>query len=104
MDHLTFLAEHRQITRRFFIRAGVVTGLVPLEDLRKVEAAAKPNQSIKQAKHPKAGALPDPYFTKQDDFRDVSRGIPFPIPCPRKKTRSGANPRDLAIGSVVGCQ
>ena len=87
MDHLTFLAEHRQITRRFFIRAGVVTGLVPLEDLRKVEAAAKPNQSIKQAKHPKAGALPDPYFTKQDDFRDVSRGDPLPHSLSEEKKR-----------------
>ncbi len=87
MDHFAFLAEHRQITRRFFVQAGVLGGLVAGNDLPNAEATTKPTQSSKKSKHEKAGVLPDPYFTKQEDFRDVSRGDPLPHTLSEEKKR-----------------
>ncbi len=87
MNPFGFLAEHSQLTRRLFIRAGVVAGFGPWTDLPNLEAVVQPNQSTKRAKNEKTGAFPDPYFTKQGDFRDISRGDPLPHTLSEAKKR-----------------
>ena len=67
-----FLDEHRELTRRFFLRLGVVGSLsagVAMAEGAQRKSGAKPD---------KAGARPDPYFTSPEDFQDVSRGNPVP--------------------------
>ena len=78
-----FLAEHRRLTRRFFVRLGVVGTaaaagwpLVARGDERPAELA-KAIQSLES------------FFTPPEKFRDVSRGKPLPHSLPEeKKTRS----------------
>ena len=75
-----FLLEHRELTRRYFLRLGVAgaagMGFWPFGSARG-EAAAEPV------------APPDlePYFTPQGKFRDVSRGKPLPHSLPGEKKR-----------------
>ncbi|MDP1796203.1 MAG: molybdopterin-dependent oxidoreductase [Planctomycetaceae bacterium] len=72
----SFLEEHHELTRRFFLKAGVVGwASVP------VLAATLASESVAPVKHvkpDKAGVRPEPYFTPSQDFRDVSRGKPLP--------------------------
>jgi DMSO/TMAO reductase YedYZ molybdopterin-dependent catalytic subunit len=77
MDQNDFLVEHFQLTRRFFLRAGLVG----------IAAAASPMASGQEkgtktpprhVKPAKAGARQEPYFTPAEDFTDVSRGVPLP--------------------------
>lgn len=77
-DAERFLAEHREVTRRFFLGCGVA-GAAALTAGR--AAADRPPELAKVIE-----AL-EPYFTTQDDFRDVSRGNPLPhrLPDARKK-------------------
>jgi hypothetical protein len=67
-----FLFEHQELTRRCFIRMGVVSaaglGIWPLA------AGANPPASDLA----KAIETLEPYFTSQEKFRDVSRGKPLP--------------------------
>jgi DMSO/TMAO reductase YedYZ molybdopterin-dependent catalytic subunit len=87
MGRADFLDEHFQLTRRFFLQAGVL-GMVATqvavgaEDTEKVPAAR-----AKHAKPDKAGAFREPYFTPPADFRDVSRGKPLPHRLPDEKKR-----------------
>jgi DMSO/TMAO reductase YedYZ molybdopterin-dependent catalytic subunit len=73
-DAERFLAEHTAITRRFFLRLGAV-GLAANSSL----GLARPDPG-------RALAKLEPYFTPQDEFRDVSRGKPLPhsLPAARK--------------------
>jgi DMSO/TMAO reductase YedYZ molybdopterin-dependent catalytic subunit len=76
-----FLAEHRKLTRRYFLRAGAAcvaaAGGLPLA------AGAEPPA-------PELAKVLDklePFFTPQADFRDVSRGKPVPHTLPDEKKR-----------------
>ena len=91
MDHRDFLDEHFQLTRRFFLQAGVL-GIAATQVAFGDEAGdkgkeKKPATPAKHAKPDKAGALGDPYFTPQADFGDVSRGSPLPYTLPEEKKR-----------------
>ena len=67
-----FLAEHRDVTRRFFLRAGAssaaVAGLWPLETW------ADPSPQLAATI-----AELESYLTPPDEFRDVSRGKPVGV-------------------------
>src|SRR6266566_2864546 len=67
-----FLFEHQELTRRYFIRMGVVSaaalGFWPL-----AAGADPPAPELA-----KAIETLEPYFTSQEKFRDVSRGKPLP--------------------------
>src|SRR2546427_11434910 len=67
-----FLNEHRELTRRYFLRLGVTSaaalGLLP----HAAKADPMPPQLAK------AIESLEPYFTPHDEFRDVSRGKPLP--------------------------
>ncbi|MBS0211429.1 MAG: molybdopterin-dependent oxidoreductase [Planctomycetes bacterium] len=84
MLRISFLDEHRELTRRFFLRLGVaapaVMGLVgeSLADEPNAAPAKDAKPAAKLPKPDKAGARGEPYFTPTADFRDVSRGKPVP--------------------------
>ena len=73
-----FLAEHRDVTRRFFLGCGL-TGAAA--SLTTASAADRPPELARVLR------TLEPYFTAQDDFRDVSRGNPFPHRLPDDKKR-----------------
>ncbi len=73
-----FLEEHFQLTRRFFLQAGLA-GIAATSMAGQADAAdEKPSAPAKRVKPDKAGIRRDPYFTPSEDFRDVSRGKPLP--------------------------
>ena len=78
-DSERFLAEHGDVTRRWFLRCGVAGAAAALSAGR--AAADRPPEL--------AGVLEklEPYFTPQDEFRDVSRGKPLPHSLPEEKKR-----------------
>jgi DMSO/TMAO reductase YedYZ molybdopterin-dependent catalytic subunit len=87
MDHCDFLDEHFQLTRRFFLQAGllgVATAQIAAGSQGKEKDAKTP---ARHAKPDKAGARREPYFTPAEDFRDVSRGVPLPHRLPDEKKR-----------------
>jgi DMSO/TMAO reductase YedYZ molybdopterin-dependent catalytic subunit len=51
------------------------------------EGDASETPSAKRAKPAKAGVSPEPYFTRPEDFGDVSRGKPLPHSLPESKRR-----------------
>ena len=68
----SFLVEHRELTRRYFLRLGVAgTAGFALASW----AAAAESGSSQLAK---AIENLEPYFTSHEQFRDVSRGKPLP--------------------------
>lgn len=84
-----FLVEHRQLTRRYFLRLGAVGAAAAILPSRAVQAADTPPEPVKPAKHSKpnkAGAKQDPYFTPAEDFQDVSRGKPLPYTLSEEKS------------------
>lgn len=91
----TFLAEHQRLTRRYFLQAGIAGAAAWQVAGRLTAADAKP------AKPDKAGAKQDPYFTPNDDFRDVSRGEPVPHTLPEEKLREVGLTRDTWRLEVV---
>lgn len=67
-----FLDEHRELSRRWFLRAGAAgVAAVSCSPLLAIEPPAHPAMREALAKL-------ESYMTKQDDFRDVSRGKPKP--------------------------
>ena len=98
MDQRMFLGEHEELTRRYFLKAGVagvVAGSLVTRVAVAQETAPKP-----RPKDDKAGARPEPYFTPAADFRDVSRGKPMPHTLPEEKTTRGRpDARDVEAGS-----
>jgi DMSO/TMAO reductase YedYZ molybdopterin-dependent catalytic subunit len=92
-----FLVEHRNLTRRYFLRLGAVGAAAAIWPSRAVQAAdppAEPAQPAKHAKPDKAGAKQDPYFTPAEDFKDVSRGKPLPHTLSDEKKREVGLTRD----------
>ncbi len=85
MPQFDFLAEHRELTRRFFLKAGVL-GFASTSFATPLSAAESPAPE-KPVKRDKAGAYPEPYFTASEQFRDVSRGKPVPHSLPDEKKR-----------------
>ena len=84
MNQSRFLAEHFEITRRFFLQAGVI-GVAALNVVSGVaDETAKPAPK-KREKPDKRGVRPDPYFTPSEDFKDVSRVKPLPHSLPDDK-------------------
>lgn len=91
MNERAFLAEHRRLSRRYFLQVGAV-GAAALGSQRLVAAepaksATTPETPPKREKPKKAGAFGDPYFTPSEDFADVSRGKPVPHSLPDDKRR-----------------
>lgn len=67
-----FVAEHLKLTRRFFLHCGTA-GIAAACALPDFSNADEPNPEWKSV----LDQL-EPWLTKQDDFRDVSRGNPKP--------------------------
>ena len=70
-ERARFLAEHEELTRRYFIKigaGGLVAGGLWARAARGEPTSPELADAI---------ASLEPYFTLQDDFRDVSRGNPF---------------------------
>ncbi len=73
-----FWQDHAKLTRRYFLRAGVL-GIAATSIVRA--------QSLPKIKPPKAGVRPAPYFTPHEEFFDVSRGKPLPHSLPEEKRK-----------------
>lgn len=85
--------EHWNLTRRYFLQAGVAMSTLAGLTSR-VPTAAADEPPKKRAKPDKGGARAEPYFTPPDDFRDVSRGTPLPHALPDEKKREVGLTRD----------
>ena len=83
-----FLAEHRRLTRRFFMGLGAA-GTAALASLPRMGQAEPTSPALA-----KAIADLEPFFTPQADFRDVSRGKPLPHSLPEEKKREVGLARD----------
>jgi DMSO/TMAO reductase YedYZ molybdopterin-dependent catalytic subunit len=82
-----FLAEHASVTRRWFVKAGLVG----------TAAAAAWPVHAGEASSPELDAAIErleSYLTSPDDFRDVSRGTPKPHTLPDEKKREAGLTRD----------
>jgi DMSO/TMAO reductase YedYZ molybdopterin-dependent catalytic subunit len=72
-----FLSHHAELTRRYFLQAGVaVTAITALRPTGEIGVAAEP-LSLEQRFNELTNGL-ESYFTAPDQFRDVSRGTPIP--------------------------
>src|SRR5262245_9782995 len=83
-----FLAEHRRLTRRYFLHVGAAAGAA---------MATGPETAWADAQSPelaKAIAELETFFTPQANFRDVSRGKPLPHSLPEEKKREVGLTRD----------
>src|SRR5262249_11991931 len=74
-----FLAEHRELTRRFFLQCGATWAAAACA-LPACGADLPPGLAD-------AVARIEPYFTPPREFRDVSRGKPIPHTLPEAKKR-----------------
>src|SRR5436190_826956 len=74
-----FLAQHRRLTRRFFLRFGA-TASAALGSWPLISRAEPLSPELA-----KAIAALEPFFTPQEEFRDVSRGKPLPHSLPDDK-------------------
>lgn len=80
MNHLErFVREHHHLTRRYFLRLGAAGAAA--FTLTERNCWAEPRSAAVE----KAIAGLESYFTKQEDFRDVSRGKPLPYSLPEEK-------------------
>jgi DMSO/TMAO reductase YedYZ molybdopterin-dependent catalytic subunit len=84
MNPSRFLGEHAEITRRFFLQAGVI-GVSAFSAENFFADETSKTASENQGKPDQRGVQPDPYFTPADEFRDVSRGKPLPHSLPDDK-------------------
>ena len=80
-ERARFLAEHEELTRRFFIKIGA-GGLVAGGLLAGAAQGEEPSPELSELL-----AKLEPYFTLQDNFYDVSRGKPKPHSLPDEKKR-----------------
>src|SRR5262245_1064618 len=76
-----FLNEHLELTRRYFLRMGAAGAVAGLGGF---VAGAEPTAPQLAAAIDKL----EPYFTPQEQFRDVSRGDPLPHSLPEEKKRA----------------
>jgi DMSO/TMAO reductase YedYZ molybdopterin-dependent catalytic subunit len=92
MNNENFLGQHTELTRRYFLRWGVL-GAVAATQSDSTSRGAEPKQDAEASqpkrlpKPDKAGAFADPYFTPAAHFGDVSRGKPVPHTLPDEKKR-----------------
>jgi DMSO/TMAO reductase YedYZ molybdopterin-dependent catalytic subunit len=90
MRNLTrFLAEHEELTRRYFLQVGA-GGLVAGGLLARAARGKESSPELAEAL-----AKLEPYFTVQDDFQDVSRGKPKPHSLPAEKMREVGLTREM---------
>jgi DMSO/TMAO reductase YedYZ molybdopterin-dependent catalytic subunit len=84
----SFLEEHLQLSRRYFLKAGLLAvATTPIvAGAQRKDSAAMPR--ARRARPDKAGARREPYFTPAQDFQDVSRGVPLPHRLPEDKKRA----------------
>src|SRR4051794_29388305 len=78
MPSNSFISEHLQLTRRYFLGMGVAGAALTQISLPAGSAEPEDSKPKKPAKPAKAGARSDPYFTAAANFQDVSRGKPVP--------------------------
>src|SRR5262249_46800274 len=76
-----FLAEHQDLTRRYFLRLNMVS-TTALNLAPRVAHSDPPAPELA-----KALERLEPYFTPQEKFRDVSRGKPLPHALSEDKKR-----------------
>lgn len=76
-----FLADHSELTRRYFLRLGTA-GAAAIALWPTGARAAERDQKLADAI-----AKLEPFFTPADDFRDVSRGKPLPHSLPDDKKK-----------------
>ncbi len=86
MHDISFLDEHRQFCRRFFLQSGL-TALTAMQVLEAFADDKQTDAPEKRVKPDKAGIRREPYFTPSEDFRDVSRGKPLPHSLSDEKKR-----------------
>src|SRR5881628_3302095 len=89
----SFLFDHRELSRRYFLRLGAgaaALGFWPL-----AASQASPPELAKAL-----DAL-EPYFTPQEKFRDVSRGKPLPHSLSEDKKRKAGLTRETWKLEVV---
>lgn len=84
MTPAEFRSEHFDLTRRFFLRAGI-SSIAATQISLAVADASSQSSPKKHVKPDKGGVRTDPYFTPTEDFRDVSRGKPLPHALPDDK-------------------
>ncbi len=70
MKHSSFLAEHADVTWRFFLQAGV-SGLSAIHTVNGLADETVRTEPKKRSKPDKAGVQPDPYFTSAEDFKKM---------------------------------
>lgn len=87
MDLDTFLREHAQLTRRFFLSAGTAAAGVVPSVLASWPWSASAAPLANDPALEKAIAGLEKFFTPTDDFRDVSRGKPVPHSLPEEKKK-----------------
>lgn len=96
-----FLNEHVELSRRFFLQAGLSAGMYGSI----LTAAVRGDEAAPQKAKPKpdkAGAGPEPYFTPVNDFRDVSRGKPVPHSLSEQKRNEVGLTRETWSLEVIG--
>lgn len=89
IDPYAFLGEHQQATRRYFLGLGAAGAaawsLHPLAHALGAERAPLLTEAIEKL---------ESYLTRQEDFRDVSRGKPKPHSLPEEKRNEVGLTRD----------
>jgi DMSO/TMAO reductase YedYZ molybdopterin-dependent catalytic subunit len=85
---IDFVSEHRKLTRRYFLRAGAF-GLAAWQ-LRPLAGAS----DLSKPELARAIETLEPYFTAQENFRDVSRGKPIPHSLPEEEKRAAGLTRE----------
>lgn len=88
LELASFLSEHATLTRRYFLRCGTA-GIAALGSLQTLAETKSRKPQLKEA-------LDDleTWLTRQDDFRDVSRGNPKPHSLPIEKMKHVGLTRD----------
>ena len=90
-----FLYEHQRLTRRFFVQLGL-GGVASLGVLHPPALGADPLDADGLDVPELAAAIDklESYFTKLENFRDVSRGKPIPHTLPEDKKQEAGLTRD----------
>jgi DMSO/TMAO reductase YedYZ molybdopterin-dependent catalytic subunit len=88
-DPEEFLDEHAQLSRRHFLRAGAAITPLLTQLGSPAVIAAPPAPELARAIEQL-----EPYFTPQEQFRDVSRGKPLPHALPPEKKHAVGLTRD----------
>src|SRR5438552_18063365 len=93
-DAESFLFDHRELSRRYFLRLGAGAAALGFWPLAASAEASPPGLTTA------LDAL-EPYFTPQEKFRDVSRGKPLPHSLSEDKKRKAGLTRETWKLEVV---